>query len=285
MKAASILLLAVFSILFIPGISAVQCGDKVCDNVEKMLGRGGYQYIPSTDLFARVLTFGTGEATIEAYLKDTPDDKRTFTMDIGETMDVLGYTLMYVSKRTTTSEARMHVLIDCDEDCESECTLNSDCDDGDECTTDWCVQNPEITGLLIPRICENRPITYCKSRDGCCPPGCNVSDDSDCSEIPPPTELIVEESEGVDEGPEEEMHTRMAEEICTPGVKRCSGDIVQKCSGGGTAWNDVQKCPYGCYDGECNAPLEPQQTDIITIVLAGLVIAVLVIFIFMKKFS
>ncbi|MCD4739682.1 carboxypeptidase regulatory-like domain-containing protein [archaeon] len=65
-----------------------------------------------------------------------------------------------------------------DADCGS-CAKNSDCEDGDPCTSDSC------TGY--PLACQNRPVIQCGSSDGCCPLGCSNDEessmyDSDCTE-------------------------------------------------------------------------------------------------------
>ena len=43
-----------------------------------------------------------------------------------------------------------------------------------------------------------------------------------------------------------EVTEEKPEEICTPGEKRCSGDILEECSEDGKSWNKVESCSYGC---------------------------------------
>ena len=54
------------------------------------------------------------------------------------------------------------------------CSSNEDCNDGIVCTIDSC-KNPG-TDLSF---CANTPVDFCKNDDGCCPPGCQGSD-NDC---------------------------------------------------------------------------------------------------------
>ncbi|MFC1687968.1 dockerin type I repeat-containing protein, partial [Patescibacteria group bacterium] len=62
--------------------------------------------------------------------------------------------------------------------CLPECALDSDCNDGDPCTVDWCNQF-ESNG-----ICETWP-AQCGPLDSCCPTGCTATQDRDCSSIDP----------------------------------------------------------------------------------------------------
>ncbi|MBN1940832.1 MAG: hypothetical protein JW772_01475 [Candidatus Diapherotrites archaeon] len=53
-----------------------------------------------------------------------------------------------------------------------QCTINSNCDDKDDCTTDSCTGSP--------KKCVYTPITICADNDSCCPSNCNEQNDSDC---------------------------------------------------------------------------------------------------------
>ena len=55
------------------------------------------------------------------------------------------------------------------------CYSDSDCDDGDPCTIDTCV-NPGTPSAY----CLHEPIVSCGDSDGCCPPGCDYTTDNDC---------------------------------------------------------------------------------------------------------
>lgn len=61
------------------------------------------------------------------------------------------------------------------ETCDGNCP--STCNDGNACTTD------SITGSATSCdvVCTFDPVTTCADGDGCCPAGCNTTDDSDCS--------------------------------------------------------------------------------------------------------
>lgn len=64
-----------------------------------------------------------------------------------------------------------------DTDCEmppDECSGDSECDDGNNCTEDRCQG--------IPKACRHEEITACTPGDGCCPGGCNHTNDTDCEE-------------------------------------------------------------------------------------------------------
>ncbi|MCD4740092.1 hypothetical protein K8R43_02760, partial [archaeon] len=62
-------------------------------------------------------------------------------------------------------------LIDMDDpDCANDCTSNSDCDDGNSCTIDQCLNG----------ICHLTDVTECTSGDGCCPEECTQANDDDC---------------------------------------------------------------------------------------------------------
>ena len=56
------------------------------------------------------------------------------------------------------------------------CTSDSDCDDGNPCTIDTCI-NPGTPSAA----CSHQPITSCIDDDGCCPSGCDYTTDNDCA--------------------------------------------------------------------------------------------------------
>ena len=51
------------------------------------------------------------------------------------------------------------------------CATHSDCNDNNACTTDICAA----------ASCSNTAITLCVNGDGCCPAGCNSTNDNDCA--------------------------------------------------------------------------------------------------------
>ncbi|ODS35767.1 MAG: hypothetical protein A7316_07480 [Candidatus Altiarchaeales archaeon WOR_SM1_86-2] len=55
------------------------------------------------------------------------------------------------------------------------CSLDSDCSDGDPCTTDACGKAGTCSAS-----CSNTGITACIDNDGCCPQGCGSTNDNDC---------------------------------------------------------------------------------------------------------
>jgi C1A family cysteine protease len=56
------------------------------------------------------------------------------------------------------------------------CNNNSNCNDSNDCTVDTC-NNP---GSCFSS-CSNDQVTSCQDSDGCCPNGCNFSNDNDCA--------------------------------------------------------------------------------------------------------
>jgi len=67
-----------------------------------------------------------------------------------------------------------------------ECHSDSDCDDGNSCTTDTC-NNPGTSSAS----CSHTQITSCIDNDGCCPGGCNVNTDNDCETPVKKTQLEI----------------------------------------------------------------------------------------------
>jgi hypothetical protein len=69
-----------------------------------------------------------------------------------------------------------------DNDCETVCNFDNDCDDDDPCTTDVCTGDSINNGR-----CLNELVTSCRGSDECCPYGCDYSTsfsdwrDLDCS--------------------------------------------------------------------------------------------------------
>lgn len=59
--------------------------------------------------------------------------------------------------------------------------------------------------------------------------------------------------------------------VCTPGDKRCSGNLVQECSPDGTEWVIVENCTYMCENGECVE--KPVEWDYIWLVVVLLICA------------
>jgi len=51
------------------------------------------------------------------------------------------------------------------------CFEDSECDDGDACTLDYCNENS---------FCANTKVMLCYHNDGCCPKGCTKQNDNDC---------------------------------------------------------------------------------------------------------
>lgn len=67
-------------------------------------------------------------------------------------------------------------IIDPNETCDGNCPAPADCADGDACTTDAFVGS----AAACTAMCTYNAITRCIDGDGCCAPGCNAANDSDC---------------------------------------------------------------------------------------------------------
>ncbi|NOX71689.1 MAG: S8 family peptidase [Candidatus Micrarchaeota archaeon] len=55
------------------------------------------------------------------------------------------------------------------------CAEDTDCDDGDACTVDLCINQDSCDAT-----CAHEPVTSCIDDDGCCPAGCDYTNDNDC---------------------------------------------------------------------------------------------------------
>jgi hypothetical protein len=118
------------------------------------------------------------------------------------------------------------------------------CDDGNACTLD-ALNN----GGTCQAVCANSPITQCKGGDGCCPDGCTIANDTDCSAkcgdrvvtspetCDPPTSCPSSCDDGI---------------ACTTDIKTgsaancnvvCSHQTIASCVGGDGC------CPNGCTSG------------------------------------
>ena len=53
---------------------------------------------------------------------------------------------------------------------DNDCSLSSECFDDNKCTIDFCNYG----------TCMNTKVVLCYQNDGCCPKGCNPSNDNDC---------------------------------------------------------------------------------------------------------
>ena len=143
------------------------------------------------------------------------------------------------------------------------CSLNSDCNDYNSCTTDIC-----NSAGTCSASCSNNPITSCINNDGCCPSGCDSINDNDCS---------VDCGNGVcDSG--ENCDNCLADCPCLSGQSCISGNCTttctNECSPSGTKtctdlthyktcgdydydscleWSSVYSCPPGqtCDGGSC----------------------------------
>jgi hypothetical protein len=68
-------------------------------------------------------------------------------------------------------------VIEPGESCDPKSSCPTSCDDGNACTSDTMVGSADTCDLS----CKQEVIEKCLYGDGCCPPGCNVGNDNDCS--------------------------------------------------------------------------------------------------------
>ncbi len=68
-------------------------------------------------------------------------------------------------------------VIEQGETCDPLDTCPVDCDDGNACTSDSLLGDPD----QCTATCDHSPIMTCTGGDGCCPIGCDNNSDSDCS--------------------------------------------------------------------------------------------------------
>ncbi len=130
-------------------------------------------------------------------------------------------------------------------DCGS-CSTNSDCDDGNACTIDYCDGDP--------LICHHKLILWCKNNDGCCPKRCTLQNDNDCikeSKNESKIVLCVNDSECDD-------NNTATKDVCSGTPKRCNHILIDWClSGDGY-------CPENCTfedDTDCDECLSDIDCD------------------------
>lgn len=86
-----------------------------------------------------------------------------------------------------------------DSDCNDSCGNNMP-DSGETCDGDCPTMCPDSGDVCNPNVligsaqncdveCVSAPITACMGGDGCCAPGCDSMNDSDCPPPPPPTDI------------------------------------------------------------------------------------------------
>jgi len=115
--------------------------------------------------------------------------------------------------------------------CYDPCLSDTDCYDGNDCTSDVC--------NLGTGECSNNPVTVCdlNNSDGCCPDGCNSDNDADCV---PPEPCGDGFCAGAQMG--EDCNTCPADCGCISRDcrKGCCGDYI--C----TKWENANECPIDC---------------------------------------
>lgn len=67
--------------------------------------------------------------------------------------------------------------IDPGETCDPPSSCPRNCDDSIDCTLDTLIGSPDA----CTSECLNQPIAQCSNNDNCCPNGCNIEIDNDCS--------------------------------------------------------------------------------------------------------
>ena len=108
------------------------------------------------------------------------------------------------------------------------CSSDADCDDGDACTIDTC----KYAGTCNA-TCTHTEITECINDDGCCPAGCDSSNDNDC-----PSAVC---GDGVCDYPEEDSNS--CPDDCTCRYRRW----IYECGNGSCdPCETAEQCPYDC---------------------------------------
>ena len=131
-------------------------------------------------------------------------------------------------------------IVEPGETCDQNCPTT--CDDQDACTTDTMTGSATACTLQ----CTNTPVTSCVSGDGCCPPGCNANNDSDCGSVC--GNGVIESGETCDGNCPPSCNDGNA---CTLDVR--SGTSAQ-CNVTCT-YSDITSCVHndGCCPAGCNA--------------------------------
>jgi hypothetical protein len=96
------------------------------------------------------------------------------------------------------------------EDCDGNCP--ADCDDDDPCTID----SGSVSAETCTIDCEHEEILVCASGDGCCPAGCDRTQDSDCPFYVDAT-LGSDENDGLTPETAWQTAARVGEEPLAPG--------------------------------------------------------------------
>jgi hypothetical protein len=109
-------------------------------------------------------------------------------------------------------------VVESGETCDPPSSCPTSCDDGDPCTRD------QLTGSAANcnATCGNTAITACTSGDGCCPSGCDFTNDDDC---PGGTVLPCDVLEGAD------LPCVSAHSTVRVIVSGYTGPLYQVCSG------------------------------------------------------
>lgn len=154
--------------------------------------------------------------------------------------------------------------IDANETCDPPGTCPTACNDGDACTNDLMTGSPANCNAA----CSTSDITACTNGDGCCPNGCNATNDSDCSASC--GNGVIEGNETCD--PKASCPTSCNDnDACTTNVLTgdmstcnavCSYPAITTCTNGDGC------CPSGCTfsnDDDCPPPMStPLDARIVT---------------------
>lgn len=116
-------------------------------------------------------------------------------------------------------------VVEMGEICDGNCPV---CDDMDGCTVDSQTGDPATCDV----VCQNVAITQCIDGDGCCAPGCNANNDTDCAAI-------------------------CGNMILEPG-ETCDGTCPANCSDGVACTSDVQSGSAATCDITCSNPVITQ---------------------------
>ncbi len=200
-------------------------------SVESSYNNGCYAYMSGTSMatphisgLAAKLWQGTASTTRQ-YLRTIAKDIDIPGYDIAS-----GYGLPIAPNCALDTDCSLGELC-CSGQCRTAtCSVNIDCNDNNACTIDVCT-NPN-TCLAV---CSYADVIQCANSDGCCPAGCDSSNDNDCSVSACGNGIC----EGINFG-----------ENCFSCPSDCGGtgkDNARSCCGDGKCQNEkATSCPIDC---------------------------------------